>query len=154
MRRCLELAETARQKTNFPFGALLVRNGTVLWEEENSVVTDRDPTRHAELKLISNACRTLSRQEVSSAILYSSTEPCLMCAGSIYWADIGKVVYGCSEASLRKLTGQDDREGEFGIACRDILRCYGIELVGPILEREALRVHEGFWDNADSRRTR
>lgn len=68
--------------------------GEILITGSNAVVTESDPTRHAELCLVSAACRTLPREVVQKAILYTSTEPCGMCAGSIVWAGISTVIYG------------------------------------------------------------
>ena len=122
IRRAIELAKQAKKKSNAPFGALLVHNGVVLMEAENTVVTDRDPTRHAELSLVSAACRTLSAEDIVSCTLYTSTEPCAMCAGAIYWAGITRVVFGFPESGLQKLVSSEDRDGNLGVDSRAILR--------------------------------
>jgi|AGTN01.1.fsa_nt_gi Cytosine/adenosine deaminases len=145
IRRSIELSKKAVEKSNLPFGALLVRDNLILLEAENEVVTENDPTRHAELSLLSSACRAFSREILASSILYTSTEPCAMCAGAVFWANIQTVVYGCSEAALNALVSADSKDGNLGIACRDILSKHGIKIIGPIFEEEAVAVHKGFW---------
>ena len=140
IRVCLRLATGAQEKGNHPFGALLAENGEILLTAENTVNTDRDCTRHAELNLVSRAVR--DRESLSHSTLYTSTEPCAMCAGAIYWAGIPTVVYGCSAASLGRITG-----GSLVIPCREIFSRgkHRVEVIGPVLEAEAMCVHEGFW---------
>src|SRR5207237_740114 len=76
-------------------------DGAVLIEAENGYMPDHDGTAHAERLAATQACRTLGREVLAKATLYSSAEPCAMCAGAIYWAGIGRVVYGLSEHRLR-----------------------------------------------------
>jgi tRNA(Arg) A34 adenosine deaminase TadA len=148
IRRSIALAEQAKKKGNFPFGAVLVHNGNVLMEAENTAVTDGDPTRHAELNLVSAACRKFTPEEIASSVLYASTEPCAMCAGGIYWGNMHTLVYGCSESSLQKLVPPGSHNGNLSMPCRNILAGRGIKVIGPILEEEALAVHKGFWEKA------
>src|SRR4051794_4892410 len=92
--RAIELAELSRANGNHPFGSLLVgTSGDVLLEAENSVVTGRDPTGHAELNLVRLAGAQLDDTTRERSTLYTSTEPCAMCSGAIYWSGIGRVVY-------------------------------------------------------------
>ena len=139
---CYRLAMSAVRKGNHPFGALLVKGGRVVLTAENSVESDRDCTRHAELNLVSRAMRELGPEDVRRCTLYTSTEPCVMCSGAIYWAQLPVVVYGCSAASLQAVTGEP-----FLIPCREILARgrRPIQVVGPILEEEGLRIHRRFW---------
>lgn len=152
IRRAIELADQARSKSNFPFGALLVLDGVIILEAQNTTVTDRDRTRHAELNLVSTAGPKFSHAELSKATLYTSTEPCAMCAGAIYWAGVRKLVYGLSEKTLHKIVGSGQKDGHLGVPCRLILEQHGVEITGPLLEDEAARVHEGFWQQASSLR--
>lgn len=149
IRRSIALSEQAEKKGNFPFGAVLVRNGKVLMEAENTAVVDKDPTRHAELNLVSAACRKFTPEELSSSVIYASTEPCAMCAGAIYWGNLGTVVYGCCESDFQKLAPSGIHNGNLGIPCRNILIPHGIKVIGPILEEEAMAVHREFWKKAD-----
>ncbi len=142
VRRCITLAEEAAAAGNEPFGALLVVDGEVRLTARNQVVTASDPTRHAELVLVSEASRQLARELLVRATLYTSTEPCLMCCGAIYWSRIPSVVYGCSASALGHLTG-----GGLVTSSRRLFEQgrREVAVVGPVLEAEALAVHEAFW---------
>ena len=76
-----------------PFGAVIVRNGAVVGEGWNEVLHTKDPTAHAEVVAIRNACRKLAAYDLSGCEVYASCEPCPMCLGAIYWARIGRVYY-------------------------------------------------------------
>src|ERR1700737_1195786 len=104
LRRSFEVARRALTHGNHPFGAILVdQNRNVLIEAENGYMPAHDGTAHAERLLATQACTTLSADILKGATLYSSAEPCAMCAGAIYWAGIGRLVYGLSEHRLRGL---------------------------------------------------
>jgi tRNA(Arg) A34 adenosine deaminase TadA len=142
IRKCYELARSAAARGNHPFGALLAKDGRVVLTAENSVHTDRDCTRHAELNLVSQAVRTLDPTVMSGSTLYTSTEPCAMCSGAVYWAGIRTVVYGCSASALGRIAG-----GSFVIPCRDIFvrAAFPTVVIGPVLEAEGAEIHERFW---------
>lgn len=147
IRRSIELAALAREHGNHPFGALLVdENGHVLLEAENTVITAQDCTAHAETNLVRMACKQLNADFLARCTLYTSTEPCPMCAGAIFWANIRQVVFGLSEEGLYRMTGTDNEEVLF-LSCRDVFKKgkKQIEVRGPILEEEASVVHKGFW---------
>jgi tRNA(Arg) A34 adenosine deaminase TadA len=82
-----------------------------------------------------------------AATLYSSAEPCAMCAGAAYWVGVGRVVYALSETSLYALTGAHPENPTLALPCRDVFAAGQrvIEVVGPLLEAEAAVPHEGFW---------
>src|SRR4051794_24302004 len=93
LRRCFEVARRAIANGNHPFGALLVGgDGNVLIEMENGYMPSRDATGHAERLLATKACTSHDATVLRASTLYSSAEPCAMCAGAIYWAGIGRVV--------------------------------------------------------------
>lgn len=147
LRGAIALAAQARASGNHPFGALLADvEGAVLLKAENSVVSDHDCTAHAELNLVRQAWRTLPAATLATCTLYSSTEPCPMCAGAIFWSQIGRVVYALSEQGLYQATG--DTADKLLIPCRSILAAGARPVVveGPLLEDEAAGVHRGFWD--------
>jgi len=147
LHRSIDVARRAREHGNHPFGVVLAdEQGTVLLEAENTVVTDNDCTGHAELNLMRLASRQFSAEMLSRCTVYSSTEPCPMCAGSIFWGGVGRVVYALSEEGLYAMTG--DSPDKLLLACRDVFARGGrpIEVLGPALEDEARKVHEGFWD--------
>ena len=146
LRLAIDVARRARQHGNHPFGAVLAgEQGHVLLEAENTVNTERDCTGHAELNLMRLASRRFSAKVLSRCTLYTSTEPCPMCAGSIFWGGVGRVVYALSEEGLYALTG--DSPHKLLLSCRDVFARGGrpIEVLGPALEEEARQVHEGFW---------
>ncbi len=155
MHRALELARQARDHGNHPFGALLTdADGKVRLEAENTVVTERDCTGHAEINLIRQACLDLGRETLAAATLYTSTEPCAMCAGAIYWAGVSRVVFGLREGELRNLTGDDPKNPTLALPCGEVFARgqRPIEVIGPLLEDEARAVHEGYWGVVDGDR--
>jgi tRNA(Arg) A34 adenosine deaminase TadA len=148
LRRAIAVAAAARANGNHPFGAILVGpDGEVLLEAENTVNTERDATGHAERNLMSRASRLHDRQLLARSTMYTSTEPCAMCAGSVYWVGVGRVVYGLSEKGLLALTGSHEDNPTFDLPCRSV---FGggqrpTEVIGPLLVEEATAVHVGFW---------
>jgi tRNA(Arg) A34 adenosine deaminase TadA len=149
LRRSFEVARRAMTHGNHPFGAILVdQNRKVLLEAENGYMPAHDGTAHAERLLATEACRTLGADVLGTATLYSSAEPCAMCAGAIYWAGIGRVVYGLSEHRLRGVTGNHPENPTLDLPCREVFRSgqRATEVVGPLLEDEAEALHEGVWN--------
>jgi len=148
LRRSFEVARRAVTHGNHPFGAILVdEHHNLLMEAENSFMPSRDGTAHAERLLATQACTTLSAEILAKATLYSSAEPCAMCAGAIYWAGIGRVVYGLGEQRLRVITGDHPENPTLDLPCRDVFNSgqRSIEVVGPMLEDEAAEPHAGVW---------
>jgi tRNA(Arg) A34 adenosine deaminase TadA len=149
LRRSFDVARRALTRGNHPFGAILVdENRNVLIEAENGYMPDRDGTAHAERLLATQACTTLSPDVLKNATLYSSAEPCAMCAGAIYWAGIGRLVYGLSEHRLRGVTGNHPENPTLDLPCREVFESgqRATEVVGPLLEDEAEALHEGVWN--------
>jgi tRNA(Arg) A34 adenosine deaminase TadA len=142
VRQAIELARSARQAGNHPFGALLALNGAVLLTAQNTITTDRDPTAHAESNLIAAAIRTLTPDQIRRSVLYSSCEPCAMCTGKMYWAGIRSIVYALPSEQLAALAARD-----FVIPCRELFSRSreNVQVVGPVLVDEAREVHLGFW---------
>ena len=149
LRRAIELAARSRAAGNHPFGALIVgADGGVLAEAMNRSVPGKgDATGHAELEAVRTASAGYPPDVLRSATLYSSAEPCAMCAGAIYWAGIGRVVYGLSEARLLALTGSHPENPTLALPCREVFARgqRAIDVVGPLIEDEAAAVHAGFW---------
>ncbi len=146
LRRAIAVSQAARDHGNHPFGAVLVTpGGAIVLEAENSVVTESDVTGHAETNLARLASRTTSYDDLREHTLVTSCEPCPMCAGAIFWAGIGRVVYGLSQAGLHELTGPS--ESTLDHPCRVVLAGGGREtvVVGPLIEDEAAEPHRGFW---------
>ncbi len=152
LRQAIDLARQAREHGNHPFGALLADGtGNRLLEAENTVVTQRDCTQHAELNLVRLASTRLNRETLQRCTLYTSTEPCAMCAGAIFWSGIGRVVYALSEERLLVLAADGSEESFLFLPCREVFARGGrpVEVVGPLLEDEAARVHKGFWGGTE-----
>jgi tRNA(Arg) A34 adenosine deaminase TadA len=149
LRRCFTLAAKAREAGQHPFASIVVdETGEVLVEAQNhSRPPEGDPTQHAEMVAVSRVAKIVPPARLARATLYTSTEPCCMCAGAIYWANIGRIVYGLSEQSLLKLTGANEENPTLSLPCREVFARgqRRVEIVGPLLEDEAAKPHEGFW---------
>jgi tRNA(Arg) A34 adenosine deaminase TadA len=148
LRRSFDVARRSLTHGNHPFGAILVdQNRNVLVEAENGYMPAHDGTAHAERLLATLACTTLPAEVLRTATLYSSAEPCAMCAGAMYWAGIGRLVYGLSEHRLRKFTGNHPENPTLDLPCRAVFASgqRPTEVVGPLLEDEAAALHEGVW---------
>src|SRR3984957_14672845 len=149
LRRSLDGARRALTHGNHPFGAILVdQNRNVLIEAENGYRPAHDGTAHAERLLATQACRTLSPDILEGGTRYSSAQPCAMCAGAIYWAGIGRLVYGLSEHRWRAVTGNHPENPTLDLPCREVFKSghRATEVVGPMLEDEAEALHAGVWD--------
>jgi tRNA(Arg) A34 adenosine deaminase TadA len=148
LRRSFDIARRALAHGNHPFGAILVdERQQVLIEVENGYMPSRDGTAHAERLLATQACTTLAPDVLAKATLYSSAEPCAMCAGALYWAGIGRVVYGLSEHRLRVVTGDHPENPTLDLPCREVFKTgqRSTEVIGPMLEDEAAALHAGVW---------
>jgi tRNA(Arg) A34 adenosine deaminase TadA len=149
LRRSFDVARRALANGNHPFGAILVdRNRNVLIEVENGYMPTHDRTAHAERLLATQASTTLGPDVLKGATLYSSAEPCAMCAGAIYWAGIGRLVYGLSEHRLRAITGNHPENPTLDLPCREVFASgqRATEVLGPLLEDEAEALHAGVWN--------
>jgi tRNA(Arg) A34 adenosine deaminase TadA len=147
--RAIALARQSREKGNHPFGSLLVdSSGRVLLEAENTVVTGRDVTGHAELNLVRAASMQLAVEALRSSTLYTSTEPCAMYSGAIYWSDIGRVVYALGSETLTAMLDDVAETSTLALSCREVFArgSRTIDVGGPHLMEEATAVHEGFCD--------
>lgn len=148
LRLAIEAARKAREHGNDPFGAVLVGpDGALLLEGENTIVTERDCTGHAETNLMREASRRFDADFLRQCTLYASTEPCPMCSAAIYWGNVGRVVFGLSAQRIYKLTGNAPDNPVFLAPTHEILTRgqRAIAVIGPLLEDEALAVHDGYW---------
>ena len=149
LRQAIELARKARNDGRHPFGALIVneRGETVVAARNNAVRPNGDPTQHAEMLATSQAAQLLTEAELAKCTLYTSTEPCAMCAGAIYWTGIGRVVFALAETGLFRYTGSHTENPTLDLPCREVFARgqKPIVVVGPLIEDEAGQVHEGFW---------
>jgi isopenicillin N synthase-like dioxygenase/tRNA(Arg) A34 adenosine deaminase TadA len=165
MRTAIDESVHAVQTGHMPFGGVVAdANGTILVRGHNLCPAGptrgggahSDPTKHAEMEVVRLACTQIDATLRPSCTLYTSTEPCVMCAGAIYWSRIGRIVYGCSSEELAGYTGP----GGFDIPI-DSIYTLGrpgtrhIEVHGPHLSEEAMKVHieSGVWGTLQSSQT-
>ncbi|KAB7616326.1 nucleoside deaminase [Amylibacter sp. SFDW26] len=149
LERSISLADEAVKEGNHPFGAVLVSEaGDVLLEGKNNFSFDRGPG-HAETNLARAAARKFDVETLNKATLYTSVEPCSMCAGTIYWAEIGAVVFGMTEHRLGELTGEDPENQTQDLECRVIFNSgrRPVEVRGPFpeLEEKIAAQHQAYW---------
>ncbi len=148
LRRTIEVAVQSRQEGNHPFGAILVGpDRKILLEAMNSFGIEGDSTGHAERNLMTKASITYDPEFLRGCTMYTSAESCAMCAGAAYWVGIGRVVYGMTEKALKELIGPHPENLTMDLPCRTVLGAgqRTVEVVGPLLEEESAKVHEGFW---------
>jgi tRNA(Arg) A34 adenosine deaminase TadA len=144
----IKLARQARDNGNHPFGALLVdADGKDVVESENTVVTGRDCTGHAETNVMRVASERFDPEFLRGCTLYTSTEPCAMCAGAIFWGNVRRVVFALREKDLRDIANQNPANATLAIPCREIFGRgdHEVEVSGPHVQEQARAVHEGFW---------
>ena len=148
VRRTNEIARESGAAGNHPFGAILVGpDGAILMEQGNTHGDTGDRTGHAERVLMTRASLAYPAAFLARCTMVSNAEPCAMCAGSAYWAGIGRVVFGLSERAMKDLIGPHPDNLTMDLPCRTVLAAgqRKVEVVGPLLEDECRTVHEGFW---------
>lgn len=148
--RCVELAREARDRGDHPFGSVVVAADGRSVEGSNTVVTERNVIGHAETAAVRRAGELLSRAELAGSTLYTSAEPCVMCAGAIHWAGIGRVVSALSEPQLAALVSHQEGAATLNIPSREVFERAGAAVVslGPVEVPGAAEVHAGAWDQA------
>ncbi|MCB0611287.1 MAG: nucleoside deaminase [Lewinellaceae bacterium] len=139
----IELAQTGIDRNaGGPFGAVIVRDGQIIGSGYNRVTSSNDPTAHAEVEAIREACRLIGSFQLDGCTIYASCEPCPMCLGAIYWARPGRVVYACTREDAAAIGFDDDfiyRELETPVSERQIP-------VFQAMRAEGMRVFEA-WKN-------
>jgi len=147
-----DLSSTPLYGENEPFGAVIVFKDGRVFDGYNHVRVDKDPTQHAELYTVSHAFRTgFQRRDFEDSTLYTSTEPCAMCCGAIYWAGIRRVVFACAHESLdrlfRDMFPKSPEGGGLLMSSRDIFAkgATRTDVLGPYLEEQAVAVHKKHW---------
>jgi tRNA(Arg) A34 adenosine deaminase TadA len=149
LRRAFDVASRSRAASDHPFGSLLADGeGRALMEQGNGYTSEGgDRTAHAERLLASRAARAYELKFLARCTLYTSAEPCAMCAGAIYWAGIGRVVYGQTEKALKAQTGAHEENPTLDLPCAVVFAAgqRPTEVVGPMLEEEAARLQADFW---------
>lgn len=146
LRRANEVARAAVAQGHHPFGALLVAadHDTVLMTQGNV-----SRVEHAEAVLAREAFRRFPGEVLRHCTLVTTVEPCAMCAGTQYWAGIGRLIYGMSESRLLELTGADPENPTLDLPCRHVFARgqQPVQVIGPVpeVEAEIAALHQGFW---------
>jgi guanine deaminase len=144
MRRAISLALGSVRHGGGPFGALIVCDGAVVAEGVNRVTASNDPTAHAEITAIRDACRKLRRYELRGCEIFASCEPCPMCLGAIYWARLDRLYFACNRADAAA-AGFDDSFlydqiaiplPERDLRSRQLLRREGLAALGAWIAAE------------------
>lgn len=140
LRRTLELAELSLLEGNLPFGCLLAdKEGNILLEAVNTVVTAKDPIGHCEINLVHALKDQFTAEELSECILYASTEPCPMCAAAVFWSGIGHIAFALGKDQYHEIAGTTNPAHIMDLKAQDLLQ-YGrrkVNVSGPLLEDEA-----------------
>ncbi len=148
LRAANAVAQRSLDAGHHPFGAVLVApdHQTVLIEQGNV-----DTVNHAEAVLARDAAQRFSSDYLWGCTLYTTVEPCCMCAGTQYWANIGRLVYGMNEARLLALTGNHAENPTLDLPCRDVFARgqKALRVWGPVVEVEGeiAALHLGFWQH-------
>ena len=108
MREAIRLADESMEHGGGPFGAIIVKDGKIIAGSANSVTTDNDPTAHAEVNAIRQACQSLGTFSLKGCVIYTSCEPCPMCLGAIYWAGIDCIYYANTRKDAADIDFADD----------------------------------------------
>jgi guanine deaminase len=144
--RAIALAiENVRVGRGGPFAALIVKDGEILAEGTNRVTSTNDPTAHAEILAIREACRKLGRFELTGCVIYASCEPCPMCLGAIYWSRLEKLIFGATAADAAKI-GFDD-----SLIYREIARPIGKRRIQAVqlMRKDALEAFQVWAEKKD-----
>ena len=147
LRRADAVARRAMAMGRHPFGALLLApDGETVLAEQGNI----DTVNHAESTLARQAAVNYPGAYLAQCTLVTTFEPCAMCAGTIYWAGIGRVVYGAEETALLALTGSHPENPTLSLPCREVFARgqRAVDVIGPVpaVEAEMLATHRGFWE--------
>lgn len=145
MREAIRLADESVAGGGGPFGAVIVRDGKIIASSSNSVTLDNDPTAHAEVNAIRQACRSLGNFNLSGCVIYTSCEPCPMCLGAIYWAGIERIYYGNTREDAAAIDFADN------FIYEELARPLSARKVPviPLLREEALRSFRAWTQKTD-----
>lgn len=142
MEEALRLSKAAAQHGNEPFGAVLVKDGAIVFSNENQVHSASDPTFHAEAGLLRRFCAETGITDLREYTLYSSCEPCFMCSGAMVWTRLGRLVYGASNRDLCAIFGEE------GSDCSHLVFSHSDhqpEVTAGVLCQECLEVLQAYF---------
>lgn len=137
MQKAIELSRLAVAHGNEPFGAVLVRDGEIVFTNENQIYTRHDPTFHGEAGLIREFCAQTGVTDLRDYTMYSSCEPCFMCSGAMVWVKLGRLVYGASNIELEAILGND------GCSCSQMVFDHSFwqpQVTAGVLREESLSI--------------
>ncbi len=142
MRQAIALSALAAEHGNEPFGAVLVKDGQVVYTNENQIHTAADPTFHAEAGLLRRFCGETGITDLRDYTLYSSCEPCFMCSGAMVWCGLGRLVYAASNVDLGHILG------EAGCPCSQMVfdhSSHRPQVTAGVLREESLAILEKYF---------
>lgn len=137
MQKAIELSRLAVAHGNEPFGAVLVRDGEIVFTNENQIYTRHDPTFHGEAGLIREFCAQTGVADLRDYTMYSSCEPCFMCSGAMVWVKLGRLVYGASNIELEAILGNE------GCCCSQMVFDHSFwqpQVTAGVLREESLSI--------------
>lgn len=137
MQKAIELSRLAVAHGNEPFGAVLVRDGEIVFTNENQIYTRHDPTFHGEAGLIREFCAQTGVTDLCDYTMYSSCEPCFMCSGAMVWVKLGRLVYGASNIELEAILGNE------GCCCSQMVFDHSFwqpQVTAGVLREESLSI--------------
>ena len=146
MKKAIELSAAAVAHGNEPFGAVLVKDGEIVYTNENQIYTLNDPTFHAEAGLIRRFTKETGITDLREYTLYSSCEPCFMCSGAMVWVKLGRLVYGAGNDDLEAILGND------GCNCSKMVfdnSFWQPEVTAGVLREEAAEVLRSYFSAHD-----
>ena len=139
IRECLTLARQAKVKNEIPIGALIIQDDIIITKSHNLSISNNDPTAHAEINVIRDACEKINNYRLSNAVLYTTLEPCIMCIGAICEARISKVVFG-AYSNIRT-----DINKDFNFIKKKYNLDHTPEFHGGVLEKECALIIKDFF---------
>lgn len=137
MKRAIELSKQAVAHGNEPFGAVLVKDGEVVFTNENQIYSRHDPMFHGEAGLLREFCAQTGITDLHEYTMYSSCEPCFMCSGAMVWVKLGRLVYGAGNNDLEELLGNE------GCNCSKMVfdnSFWHPEVTASVLKEESLAI--------------
>lgn len=144
MREAIALSRAAVAHGNEPFGAVLVKDGEIVFTNENQIYTRHDPTFHGEAGLIREFCAETGITDLREYTMYASCEPCFMCSGAMVWVKLGRLVYGAGNIELEELLGNE------GCNCSKMVfdnSFWQPEVTAGVLREESLAVLKAYFQN-------
>lgn len=144
MKRAIELSKSAVEHGNEPFGAVLVKDGKIVFEGENRIYTEHDPTFHAETGLIREFLAQTGITDLHEYTLYSSCEPRFMCSGAMVWMKLGRLVYAASNNDLEQMLGNDGCDCSKAVFDNSF---WHPQVTAGVLRKESLEILSGYFKN-------